>query len=84
MFQEASDVVAVIGLVHHGGVQPARLGRSFPNRWEGGCVVALASAQAKRNGDSFIGAGGVQFGCQSAAGSSYRLLGFASAFLQSA
>lgn len=62
MFQEASDVVVVIGLVHHGGVQPARLGRSFPNRWEGGCVVALAGAQGKGDGGAIIGAGGMQFG----------------------
>ena len=77
MFQESANVVAIIGFVHHSGVQPAGFWHSFPNGWEGGCVMALAGTQRKRNGDSFIGASGVQFGCQSAAGFSYRLLGFA-------
>ena len=43
--------------------------------------MALPGAQAKGNGDSRISAGGVQFGGQSSAGSSHRLLGLAAAFL---
>ena len=70
MFQEFADVVAVVGFVHHGGVQPARFWRFSPNIGEGSCIMALPSAQAKRNGDSLISAGGMQFGGPSAAGSS--------------
>ena len=81
VFQESADVVAIIGFVHHGGVQPARLWHSFPNGGEGGGIMALARAQGKGNGGAFIGASGMQFGCPSAAGSSHRLLLLAAAFL---
>ena len=84
MFQEFADVVAVVGFVHHGGVQPARFWNFSPNIGEGSGIMALSSAQAKRNGDSFIGASGMQFGRPSAAGFSYRLLGFAAAVLRRA
>ncbi len=81
MFQEFAEVVAVVGLVHYSGVQPARFWHSFPNGWEGGGIVALAGAQGKGNGGAVISAGGVQFGGQAAAGSSHRLLGLAAVFL---
>ena len=67
IFQEFADVVAVVGFVHHGGVQPASFWHFSPNIGEGSCIMALPSAQAKRNGDSLIGASGMQFGRPSAA-----------------
>lgn len=84
MFQESADVVVIIGFVRYGGVQPTRFWHSFPNGWEGGCVMALAGAQGKEDGGALIGAGGMQFGGQSASGFSYGLLGFAASFLQCA